>query len=438
MQGAAVKLEAADGENLATKVIFMVPDGFGDVASEAYRIFKGSEPVWESGFRTLVQTSSVGGAVTDSAAAATAYATGVKTGNAAIAVDADGNPLVSILTLAHEAGKSTGIVTTDAVTGATPAAFAASEEDRDDRDWIAQDYTDRDALTVILGGGRENFWADPDADGLTTLDEARAAGFEYVQTADQLAASDAGRLLGLFGFGPLGLPIGDASSEPTLAEMTEAALDRLGTDEDGFFLVIEAAGTDIWGHANDAAAVMRSAEEYEAAMEVALAYAEANPDTLVVPAIFRTYEATYAEMFVEVLGDIADLGFSLSTRSIVRTVRESVSDLTGGSVRLTRDEILSLLDASDIEEAVFEFGALLNERAGVEYTTTGHTGADVSLYAFGPGAERLQGTVDNTKVGLWLADVMGLSFPAEQGGTAALNEPVVTAGELSEPEYLLA
>jgi alkaline phosphatase len=432
LESAPVDDPAPDGLALATSVIFMVPDGLGDMSAEAYRYFKGSDPTWELGFRASVQTASASGSVTDSAAAATAYATGVKTSNGRIAVDVDGNPLVSILTLAHEAGKSTGIVSTDAITGATPAAFAATNEDRDNQAEIAEDYIERDELTVILGGGRESFLGDPDGDGATTLEEAQAAGFGYVTTADELRASDSERLLGLFGYGPLGLPIGDRSHEPTLPEMTDAALDRLALDRDGFFLVVEAAGTDIWGHANDAAAVMRSAEEYEDAMHVALAYAADNPGTLVVsvadhetgglqlapdgertPAVFGTYEATYAEMLVEVVQGIADLGLDLSTRSVVRSVRETVSDLTGGSVRLMRAEILSLLDASSIEDAVLDFSALLNARGGVEYTTTEHTDADVSLHAFGLGADLLEGEVDNTDVGRWLAEAMGLSFPME-------------------------
>jgi alkaline phosphatase len=440
----------SEAANVATSVIFMVPDGFGDVAADAYELYKGREPVWEGGFQALVETSSASRPVTDSAAAATAYATGVKVNNGSVAVDVDGNPLVSILTLAHQAGKATGIVTTDTVTGATPAAFAASTEDRDNRTEIAQQYIDRDELTVILGGGREDFWADPDQDGMTTLYEAKAAGFEYVTTADQLDASDGERLLGLFNFGPLGLPIGNRSSEPTLSDMTETALARLAPDEDGFFLVVEAAGTDTWAHANDAASVMRAAEEYENAVQVALDYAEKNPGTLVVsvadhetggmrldiggertPAIFRSYEATVAEMALEAVEALADLGFSLSPRSIIGAVRETISELTGGSVRLSTNEILSILDASSIEDAIFDLSSLLNARGGVQYTTTGHTDADVSLFAFGPGADLLEGRVDNTDVGRWLAETMGLSFPAQQDTVYAdlPNVDLWSAGE---------
>lgn len=418
---------------LATSVIFMVPDGFGDLTSQAYADFKGSAPAWEGGFQALVGTASASGSVTDSAAAATAYATGVKTANGRVAVDVEGNPLVSILALAHDAGKATGLVTTDAVTGGTPAAFAANNEDRDNQDEIAQQYVDRGRLEVILGGGLEKFLADPDRDGISTLEEAQAAGFDHVTTAHELRASESARLLGLFGKGPLDLSIDGHANAPSLAEMTQAALDRLSQDPDGFFLLVEAAGTDIWGHANDAASVMRSAEEYEKAVDVALAHAAETPGTLVVsvadhetgglqlardgdrtPAVFRSFEASYAEMLGEAIHGIADLGLDLDTRSVVRSVRTTVSDMTDGSVRLTRSEILSLLDASSVEDAVLDFNALLNIHGGIEYTTTGHTAADVSLHAFGPGSDLLDGRVENSDVGQWIAEAMGLSHGLEE------------------------
>ncbi len=142
--------------------------------------------------------------MTDFAAAATAYATGVKTYNGAIAVDVDGNPLVSVLDLASQAGKATGIVTSDLVTGATPAAFAASKDQRANEQRIAQDYIDSGDLDLILGGGRGSFVADPDGDGATTLAEAEAAGFDTVSTLQELQASGSDRLLGLFGAGSSG------------------------------------------------------------------------------------------------------------------------------------------------------------------------------------------------------------------------------------------
>jgi alkaline phosphatase len=420
---------------LARNVIFMIPDGFGDTAAIAYRHFKGTveTPAWENGLQASVQTDSASSPVTDSAASATAYATGLKTYNGGVGVDMDRNPLVSVLDLASEAGKATGIVTSDAVTGATPAAFAASNVDRGNQDQIAQEYIDNGYLDVILGGGRESFVVDPDRDGATTLDEAKAAGFEYVSTLDELTAFDGDRLLGLFGFGPLGLPVGE--EEPTLAEMTETALARLSQDDDGFFLVVEEAGTDIWGHANDAAAVMRSAAAYEGAVGLALQYAEANPDTLVIsvadhetggmtlelgaertPASFRSYQTTYAEMLVAVRDEITDLGLGADIDEIIATFQATISELTGGVVSLTADEISSILDASTAEDAYLAFSALLNSHGGVDFSTTGHTGVNVSLHAFGAGAELREGAIDNISVAGWLAEAMGLLLPGDQQG----------------------
>ena len=343
----------------AKNVIFMVSDGFGDAAATAYRYFKGTAeaPAWEAGLQATVQTRSASSPVTDSAAAATAYATGVKTYNGAIAVDVDGNPLVSVLDLASQAGKATGIVTSDLVTGATPAGFAASELQRDNEQRIAQDYIDNGDLDLILGGGRRSFDADPDGDGATTLAEAEAAGFDTVSTLQELQASGSDRLLGLFGAGELGLPPASGQT-PTLADMTEVALDRLSGDADGFFLVVEEERTDLWAHVNDGAAVMRSAAAYEDAVDVALRYVEAHPDTLVIcvadhetggmalelepgrtPAIFQSYRATYSRMLDAVQNEIADLGSGAGADEIAAAARATISRLTGGTVSLTAGEV---------------------------------------------------------------------------------------------------
>ncbi len=115
--------------------------------------------------------------------------------------------------------------------------------------------------------------------------------------------------------------------------MTTAALDRLSGDADGFFLVVEEERTDLWAHVNDGAAVMRSAAAFEDAVDVALRYVEAHPDTLVItiadhetggmalhlepgrtPAIFHNYRATYSRMLDAVQNEIADLGSGAECR----------------------------------------------------------------------------------------------------------------------------
>jgi alkaline phosphatase len=422
----------------------MVADGFGSAQHRAYRYFKedGAPPVWEDGFRALVRTGSASSPTTDSAAAATAFATGVKTRNGAVAVDADGDPLVSVLDLASEDGKATGIVSTAAITDATPAAFAASTADRTDHAGIAQQYVDDGRLDLILGGGRARFTVDADGDGATTLEEAQAAGFAYVSTREEMLDAAGDRLVGLFSDGDLGPPIGNGAAgarpagEPSLAEMTEAALDRLSKDPDGFFLVVEEEGTDRWGHANDGATVMNAAKAYEDAVRVAKAFAEANPGTLVIsvadhetggltlplasgrtPAIFRSFTATYADVLAaieEALAGAADP---------VASVRQIVLGATGGAVSLTDVEIGSVVEARTSADAYAALAMILNARGGLDYATRGHTAADVALSAYGAGADLHGGVLENTAVAHWLAEAMGLSMPPGQpaGGDVLMD-----------------
>jgi alkaline phosphatase len=451
---------AGSAESLATakNVIFLLPDGFGPAADTGYRWFKGegaSDPIWEDYLRVHVQTDSADNPVTDSAASATAYATGVKTFNGGVGVDAEGNEVDSVLDLASQAGKSTGIVSTAAIWDASPAAFAASNVDRGNAGAITQEYVDNHDLDVILGGGRAAFELDTDGDGQTTLQEAQAGGFDYVSTAAELAGYDGDRLLGLFNEQDMAPPIGGAAlgerpnGEPSLAEMTQAALNVLQNDDDGFFLFVEEEGTDTWGHANDAGTVFHSGASFEQAWQVALDYAKEHPDTLIVsvadhetggmtlelgndqlPSVFQDFTATYEEIGNAILAAVEALGDNPDAATVSETVNGIVSDLTGGAVTLTVSEIGAILGAADEEAAYALLAETLNARGGIEFSTTGHTAADVPLYAYGPGAELFNGVIDNTVVGHLVAEAMGLSLPG--GPTDPGEEPGVIRGTVGD------
>jgi alkaline phosphatase len=421
----------------ARNVIFLVADGFGSAAAGAYRAFQGgAPPLWEEGAQALVRTGSADNPVTDSAAAATAYATGVKTYNGGVGVDPDGMALPSLIDLAEDAGKTTGIVSTAAITDATPAAFAANALDRDDEAGIAQQYVDLGQLDLMLGGGRASFAADADGDGISTLDEAVAAGFTTVSTAEEMAAATGERLLGLFGDGSLSAPIGNgafgerAQGEPTLAAMTEVALSRLSDDPDGFFLLVEEEATDDAGHANDAASMMAAARSYEDALRVALDFAAENPDTLVIsvadhetggmtlefdpprtPAIYAGFTAGYAEILAAM--QAAAFPTDADPALVLAGVNATVADLTGGAVALTGAELAAILAAAPADASRL-LASMLNDRGGVEFSTTNHTAADVMLSAWGAGAGLRGGVIENTEVAAWVAEAAGLSFPGPE------------------------
>lgn len=419
--------EAPD-DALAQNVIFMVPDGFSSAYADGYRFFKGGNeaPVWDELLQGVVQTDSASSPVTDSAASATAYATGEKTYNGAIGVDAQGSPLTSVLDLASDAGKATGIVSTAAITDATPAAFAASNIDRGNQDQIAQEYIDNNDLDVILGGGRAQFLTEAQGgartDGVDLAARAQAQGFDYASSAEEMRDADGDRLLGLFTDEDMSAPIGNGDfgerpdGEPTLAEMTQAALDRLSQDEEGFFAVIEEEGTDTWGHQNDAATVMNSAASFEDAMQVALDFSEQNPDTLVVsvgdhdtgglaveasnsadPSVFRRFDASVEQMESEF--DVEDAG----------SVRATVAEHTGLALD---DEQVARIQSVDDDDGL---ARVLSEEGGIDWTTYGHTGVDVQLYAAGAQSDRFGGVMDNTEIATKVAAAMGLTLPNGQG-----------------------
>lgn len=336
--------------------------------------------------------------VTDSAAAATALATGVKTVNGAVAVDPDGRPRVTLHELARRAGKATGLVTTCQVTDATPAAFGAHVIHRSDQSEIARQYLEESRIDVILGGGGA-WWlpeGGPSPFGGSWLDrnrgrhgdlvaEALARGYRHVADADALAlaARDprASRLLGLFAAQEMFVQSaegeGDSYDPPvSLAEMTSAALGVLSRNPEGFVLMIEESAIDRMAHRNNAPLTLKGVLELDRAVQVALAFAEREPDTLVV-----------------VAADHETGGLAVAGSGDTPYPYEP-----GGGLL---DTLLAGEDGPfPVADSGFGFV--------VGWATTGHTGSTVPVTATGPGAERVSGLTENTDLFETMAAALGL------------------------------
>ncbi len=247
--------------------ILMIGDGMGypqlDLASLYAHGARGRLHLQSLPHAGELTTGSVSG-ITDSAASATAMATGVKTKNRRDALDRLGRPLETLVERAHALGMPAGIVTTAAITHGTPGAFTAHQLDRGDYLDVADDQALRVRPEVMLGGGA-NAW-DAMSLGSERSDEGhverlRADGWTVARSRDELAAAPAtGKLLGLFADIHLEYvadrPSGTA--EPTLAEMSLAALRQLEVGDRGFFLMIEGAKIDMAAHEN---ATWRTAAE---------------------------------------------------------------------------------------------------------------------------------------------------------------------------------
>jgi len=225
------------------------------------------------------QTANRTGGITDSAAGGTAIATGTRTDNGIISQTFDGQTLTTILELAQARGMSVGLVTTTQLAHATPAVFAAHVSSRSMMTEIARQEIAA-GVDVLLGGGEDDFLPITATgcygglgnrlDGRNLIAEAQSAGYATACTAAELSALDTAHTAKLFGaFADAGMV---RPFSPTLAKMTTAALDVLGQNPNGYFLMVEGGQIDWAGHANDAANVIGDTLGLDAAISTALAH----------------------------------------------------------------------------------------------------------------------------------------------------------------------
>jgi len=315
---------AADAPRMRN-VILLIGDGMGPqqiglleiwarrASSSTYVGPTHIERMADAGTVGLSMTDPVDALVVDSACSATQLATGEAALGEVIGLDAEGNAVPTILELAEARGMATGLVSDTRLTHATPASFAAHVHHRSHENEIAAQMIASGA-DVLLSGGLRHFVpasldgaGDDDAawladhgvpfdvasrrdDDRDLIAEAVADGYALAFDREQLAAATGGeRVLGLFA--PSGMMDGiqwhqtvddPARAEPTLTEMTVAALDILEDDPDGFFLMVEGGQIDWAGHDNDAGRLLHEMRKYDDAIGAVLAWAEGRDDTLIV------------------------------------------------------------------------------------------------------------------------------------------------------------
>jgi alkaline phosphatase len=220
------------------------------------------------------------------------------------------------------------------------------------------------------------------------------------------------------------------ASQPSLAQMTQSAIDVLSDDEDGYFLMVEGSRIDHAGHSNDAAAHLHDILAFNDAVETALDAAQ-NSNTLVVVVSDhetggltlgrnRDGEGIYAwhpDELADVTASSAAIADSIrsirqsdAAPDVVKTrIEDTVARLTGVSDP-TNERVRRLTTIEGpyaLGEAV---SPVVNHEALVGWTSHAHTAVDVSLYAYGPGANRFVGNHDNTTIARLLADLMDVDL----------------------------
>lgn len=312
----------------------------------------------------LVRTHAANALVTDSAASGTALAAGVKTKNGMIGMSHDERAYHTILEMAKAKGMATGLVATSSITHATPASFASHVQSRKMENRIAE-HLIGNRVNVLFGGGRKFFLpksaphsAREDEKDLIT--RAKNAGYEYIETARDLRRPRQPYVLGLFQLEALTTE----PPEPSLALLTKKAIRTLkransasSAGGKGFFLMVEGSQIDWACHDNDADQAVRQTLLFDQAVQVTINFAMKNGRTLVIV----------------------------------------TADHETGGLTFTSDDKKSL-------------------RPKVHWSTKGHSGSPVPIYALGPGAEVFAGVCDNTEIPSKLArllDIRPFPQPAE-------------------------
>jgi len=411
-------------------VILLIGDGMGLGQIEIARQFeygrKGVLNLEKLEHTALMRTYSANRHVTDSAAGGTALATGVKTNNEMIGVDANGKQVDSVLDAFKAAGKKTGLISTNMVVDATPAAFGASVTNR----WtgfadIAQQLL-QNKVDVVLGGGA--FYFSPEKqNGVNLVKSFQANGYTIAgNTTELTAAPNTGRLLGLFHPDYMNFKQDKEeyhSKEPTLVEMTKKALEVLSKDGKGFFLMSEGARIDQASHAADIPGIWKETIEFDHTIKFVTDWAKKHGDTLVV-----------------VLADHETMGISATEPMNIAAYKKikvspyyMASKLTWGPNKTIDPKAVKAvfktyahLNLSDQECTQFiktiqnstngvypknkvqwEIGSVIAKHyhAGVidssirsKSSAGGHTANMIPVFATGPGSESFHGVIDNTDI----------------------------------------
>lgn len=281
-----------------TNIVIFIGDGMGFEHVQAGRLYKNGSDAQPLTFETLVYqgkavTTLPNGAVTDSATAGTALATGYQhPANGVISMGTGNSIKTSILEMAKARGLRTGIITTDSISGATPGAFGAHEPDRTYEAAIRSDYLLDDATyghaasrpNVLFGGG----YNDPaliSGPNMTYVAIANGLGYQFVQNAsalDLLAPTE--YALGLFGssWAPMSSYVSGSTTQPRLPQMVNKALNLLQDNNGaGFFLMVEGALIDKLSHSNDRNFTPEVAQ-LDLAVQEALAWATQSGQSLLV------------------------------------------------------------------------------------------------------------------------------------------------------------
>lgn len=440
----AIDREKAMQPNSKIKnIIILIPDGMSEAAVALTRWYNAYDETsgkldtsksmaldeMASGLvRTWWFNDGIAGAITDSAPAGTALATGTKSNNKFIGVTDSSVPVASILEAAKLKGKATGLVSTSQIMHATPAAFSSHYPDRSKEEIIAEQQVYNN-VDVVLGAGWNRLSERTDSEDLVSV--LKGNGYSYVTKRAELKDASS-KTWGMFA------PSSNSAmryemdravqrpEEPSLAEMSEAALRILSQNKEGFFLMVEGSKIDWAAHANDPIGIISDVNAFDNAVKVALDFAKKDGRTMVLAmtdhgnggisigdaGTTKGYDSAPVTRFVAPLkkpkltGEGLEAQFDTDKTNVKEVMAEfyGISDLTAEEEAAIRETKKGNMN--------YTVGPMISKRANIGWTTGGHTGEDVTLYSYLPGDLRITGTIDNTDVGKICSGVWGIDLNA--------------------------
>ena len=334
-------------------------------------------------------------AAPDAAAAATAIATGERVNNRALAINGDGKPIRSIVELAREHGRATGLVTDAKLTDPTSAAFYAHPSDSSDNEKIAAEFVDRGNVDIAMGGGAAQFLQATKGgdrqDNRDLLLELRGNGFDIVRTRTELENIPAWRrpkLFGVFGGDDLAFAnqVEERAQQPGLSDMVRRAIQLLQYNPGGYLLIVDAGLMRKAAQENDAERTLSQTVELDHAIGIARSYGGSRSTILVCGDVAIGGLTLNGFPFRKDSG-VALLGFNPAGQPWITWATGPHGTRSYGPAKIPGSEDKN--DTQQTEQA--EPAAFYTKSALV-------TVEDVIAFGSGPGTDALQGVLDSTAI----------------------------------------
>jgi alkaline phosphatase len=346
--------------------------------------------------------------------------------------------VASVLEGAKLLDKATGLVSTSRITHATPAAYAVHIHDRG-MDNEIMEHIVYNNVDVVFGGAERHLLPDGvdggrRTDGENLREVLLDRGYQYATDRYEMMALGSGKAWGMFASSHMEADIDRpyfAPDQPSIAEMTTKAIELLSQDPDGFFLMVEGSQVDWAGHVNDPIYMITDMLAFDEAFKAALDFAEQDGETLVL--VFPDHDTGG----LSIGSYYNDLHYTLTTvedvieplqgmRVTAYGVEGAVDDLGGATIAnlksaisewwdldITDDDAQAILDYDRSDYLSDAIANVISERyTAFGWTTHGHTGTDVPIWAYGPGEP--VGTLDNTQVAGSTAAALGVSLDETQ------------------------